>query len=243
MADILRQALRPRDQNRDQDPRSRERREASVQTPQLQTASPSPPISKPTADRDLKSAGTETGGRDPAPEKKKRLPKGVVLGKDGKPCRSCTSVAAWAAMSRSSTSSQNTTTTTSATPSTASATSTPLPPSDCPPDVDTLGNHTWTLLHSLPAAYPPDPSPAQQSDMRSFLDLFARLYPCWVCAEDFQDWMKRRGNEPRVESQEVLGRWMCEAHNEVNRKLGKREFDCERWRERWKDGWKDGRCG
>lgn len=27
--------------------------------------------------------------------------------------------------------------------------------------------------------------------------------------------MGRRGNEPRVEGREGLGRWLCEAHNEV----------------------------
>jgi mitochondrial FAD-linked sulfhydryl oxidase len=35
---------------------------------------------------------------------------------------------------------------------------------------------------------------------------------------------------------------MCQAHNEVNRKLGKSEFDCGLWKERWRDGWRDGRC-
>lgn len=54
--------------------------------------------------------------------------------------------------------------------------------------------------------------------------------------------MGTRGNEPRVEGREGLGRWMCEAHNEVNRKLGKREFECARWEERWRSGWRDGRC-
>lgn len=46
-----------------------------------------------------------------------------------------------------------------------------------------------------------------------------------------------------LKSQERFGRWMCRAHNAVNVKLGKEEFDCEFWRERWKDGWGDGRCG
>ena len=54
--------------------------------------------------------------------------------------------------------------------------------------------------------------------------------------------MGRNGNEPRVEGRDALGRWMCEAHNDVNRKLGKREFDCSRWEERWRTGWKDGSC-
>jgi FAD-linked sulfhydryl oxidase len=72
------------------------------------------------------------------------------------------------------------------------------------------------------------------------MSLFSKLYPCWVCAEDFQDFMEK--NKVRTESRREFGMWMCEAHNEVNRKLGKKEFDCDRWEERWRTGWKDGRC-
>lgn len=123
-----------------------------------------------------------------------------------------------------------------------SASTASLDPPDCPPDVEELGRGAWTLLHSMSASYPPRASPTQQSEMRQFLGLFGKLYPCWVCAEDFQDWMSKKGNEPRVESRDRLGEWMCEAHNEVNRKLGKQEFDCGKWEERWRTGWKDGRC-
>jgi FAD-linked sulfhydryl oxidase len=76
--------------------------------------------------------------------------------------------------------------------------------------------------------------------MSTFLSLFAKLYPCWVCAEDFQAYMTRE--KVRVESRDDFGKWMCEAHNEVNRKLGKEEFDCAKWEERWRTGWRDGRC-
>ncbi|KAK3173310.1 hypothetical protein OEA41_006639 [Lepraria neglecta] len=165
---------------------------------------------------------------------KKAVPKGVVLGKDGKPCRSCTSFASWAAMTKKNTSEFPQTTTVHP-QSTA-------PPDDCPPDVEALGRSTWTFLHTLSASYPPHASPTQQSEMRQFLDLFSRLYPCWTCAEDFQEWMRSPGNEPRVSSRGEFGRWMCEAHNEVNRKLGKEVFECSRWEERWRTGWKDGRC-
>jgi FAD-linked sulfhydryl oxidase len=147
----------------------------------------------------------------------------------------------------STTSSASSSSTATASPSLSSAASSlsdlSAYPSDCPPDVDTLGNHTWTFLHSLSASYPERASPSQQSDMRSFLSLFAKLYPCWVCAEDFTTWMAQPGNQPRVQGQDEFGQWMCQAHNEVNRKLGKDEFDCARWKERWRDGWKDGRCG
>ena len=112
--------------------------------------------------------------------------------------------------------------------------------SECPPDVEALGRSSWTLLHSIAASYPETPSRGQQSDMVSFVKLFSKLYPCWVCAEDFQGYISK--HEPKVESRTSLGQWMCRAHNDVNVKLGKPTFDCGRWDERWRTGPKDGSC-
>ncbi|KAI4204617.1 MAG: hypothetical protein LQ350_000932 [Teloschistes chrysophthalmus] len=182
---------------------------------------------------------TEQQDGGEAPEK---YPKGVVLGKDGKPCRTCTSSADWAAMMKKAVGKDGSKTTTEKSTPPSVSTSSLDPPSECPPDVEELGRNTWTLLHTMSASYPSRASPTQQSEMRRFLGLFGRLYPCWVCAEDFQEWMTRKGNEPRLEGRDRFGRWMCEAHNEVNRKLGKQEFDCGKWEERWRTGWKDGRC-
>ena len=92
----------------------------------------------------------------------------------------------------------------------------------------------------MAATYPEHPSRAQQSDLLGFVALFARLYPCWSCAEDFQAHIQR--DKPRVGSRGEFGLWLCDAHNEVNRKLGKPVFDCSTWEQRWRDGWKDGRC-
>ncbi|KAK0714312.1 ERV/ALR sulfhydryl oxidase domain-containing protein [Apiosordaria backusii] len=160
------------------------------------------------------------------------LPKGVVLGKDGKPCRSCTAgadFAAWASQAKTMT---------------ALSTGKPLPVvkkrTDCPPDVVALGRSSWTLLHSIAATYPERPTPSEQSDVISFMKLFSKLYPCWVCAEDFQSYIERK--QIKAGSRDEFGNWLCEAHNEVNRKLGKKTFDCSRWLERWRDGWKDGSC-
>lgn len=114
----------------------------------------------------------------------------------------------------------------------------------CPPDVEELGRASWTLLHALTATYPPKPTPAHQAKTSTFIEMFSQLYPCWHCAEDFRTWIARPENDPTeaLKTQDGFGRWMCKAHNDVNKKLGKKEFDCNFWKERWKDGYGDGRC-
>ncbi|KAF2746824.1 hypothetical protein M011DRAFT_458859 [Sporormia fimetaria CBS 119925] len=172
----------------------------------------------------------------PAAAKPTKLPPGVVLGPDGKPCRSCSSGKAfknWSAMMKGGVA---TSAVVAAAPTAEST------PSDCPPDVEELGRSTWTLLHSITASYPEKPSPELQTDTRSFLNTFAKLYPCWWCAKDFQKYIQEERHAPRLSSRDEFGKWMCEAHNAVNVKLGKKEFDCSKWEERWRTGWKDGRC-
>ncbi|KAF2853679.1 mitochondrial FAD-linked sulfhydryl oxidase ERV1 [Plenodomus tracheiphilus IPT5] len=159
----------------------------------------------------------------------RKLSKGIVLGPDGKPCRTCNDVASLFAMSGKKPKSTTT-----------AAAAAPALPADCPPDVEALGRSSWTLLHSITATYPVKPTPQLQNETKGFLSTFGKLYPCWVCAEDFQSWMAK--NTPRVSSRSEFGTWMCEAHNAVNEKLGKETFDCNKWEERWRTGWKDGRC-
>ncbi|KAG6012418.1 hypothetical protein E4U43_007803 [Claviceps pusilla] len=173
-------------------------------------------------------------------EQSEKLPPGVVLGKDGKPCRSCTSFAAWKAMTRNKTTHAHDAKAHDNGPSVADVTQPSSNRPECPPDVETLGRGTWTLLHSIAASYPEMPSKSQQSDLLSFVKLFSKLYPCWSCATDFQNYLGKES--PRVQSRDEFGKWLCDAHNEVNRKLGKPQFNCLRWEERWRTGWKDGRC-
>lgn len=49
-------------------------------------------------------------------------------------------------------------------------------------------------------------------------------------------------NQPDTRTRVGLTQWLCRLHNEVNRKLGKPDFDCSVVDERWRDGWKDGSC-
>lgn len=104
-----------------------------------------------------------------------------------------------------------------------------------PPDVEKLGSSTWTLLHLIAATYPENPNNKEQADLKQFVKLFGNFYPCWFCAEDFRGYVKE--HEPDTSTQDTFGRWLCNAHNEVNVKLGKEKFDCDLWKKRWKDGW------
>lgn len=145
-------------------------------------------------------------------------------------CRTCSSLASFSAFGKGKTSGAP------------SATATTPARRECPADVEELGRSAWTVLHTMAATYPTTAKPAEQTQMSQFLSLFSHLYPCWVCADDFREWMADDKNKPRLGGRSEFGHWMCDAHNEVNRKLGKKEFDCRKWEERWKDGWKDGSC-
>lgn len=124
----------------------------------------------------------------------------------------------------------------------AAAPVTPAKLDECPADVETLGRHTWTFLHTAAAYYPEKPSQAHQSSMLGLLKSLPTLYPCGHCADALKTEMKSHPPEPAIQNRGTLSQWMCDIHNEVNGRLGKEIFDCSKTDERWRTGWKDGSC-
>ena len=110
----------------------------------------------------------------------------------------------------------------------------------CPADSVELGSATWKLLHTMSVNFPERPTESERRDMEQFVSLFGRLYPCRPCAEDFVEDVRRHPVD--TASGPRFARWLCGAHNRVNEKLGKEQFDCSKVYERWRDGWKDGSC-
>lgn len=114
-------------------------------------------------------------------------------------------------------------------------------PKPCPPDVNEIGNGTWTLLHTMSVYLPESKlSETQKSDAKTFMSILSRNYPCSHCAEDLRRDLKEI--PPKVETGKDFAEWMCQLHNKVNVKLGKKVFDCSQVYQRWKDGYPDRTC-
>lgn len=173
-----------------------------------------------------------------------KLPPGMVLGPDGKPCKICTVARNWRPYAKAQRGSPAKQAMPFAAGLTAASqyTETDSRSPDCPPDVEQLGRATWTFLHTTAAYYPEKPSVAQRAQMLNMLHSLPTLYPCSHCASHLNESIKI--NPPDVSSRIGLSRWLCNRHNEVNERLGKAIFDCsiEKTDERWKDGPSDGRC-
>ncbi|KAI0033904.1 ERV/ALR sulfhydryl oxidase domain-containing protein, partial [Vararia minispora EC-137] len=171
----------------------------------------------------------------------KPLPPGMVLGPDGKPCKICTAFRYWQPPTDSTGKpASKAASAASLAAAASSVTSSSDPRTNCPPDVEVLGRATWTFLHTTAAYYPDKPSPAQRANMLNLLHSLPTLYPCSHCANHLGECMK--SNPPDVTSRTGLSWWLCQRHNEVNERLGKKVFDCNKTDERWKNGPADGSC-
>jgi FAD-linked sulfhydryl oxidase len=76
------------------------------------------------------------------------------------------------------------------------------------------------------AKFPDKPTEDDSTALRSYIHLFARLYPCGDCARHFQMLLKKY--PPQVTSRSTAAVWACVVHNEVNKRLKKDIFDCSK---------------
>lgn len=87
-----------------------------------------------------------------------------------------------------------------------------------------LGRAAWKLLHTTMARFPDEPTQDESDALKSYMYLFARLYPCGECAEHFQGIL--REYPPQTSSRSSAAAWACFVHNQVNERKEKPIFDC-----------------
>ena len=58
---------------------------------------------------------------------------------------------------------------------------------DCPVERDVLGQHTWTLLHTLAAHIPDNPSRREQRELSQFVTTLSKFYPCQWCSDELKN--------------------------------------------------------
>ncbi|KAI1773884.1 ERV/ALR sulfhydryl oxidase domain-containing protein [Hypoxylon cercidicola] len=87
-----------------------------------------------------------------------------------------------------------------------------------------LGRSTWKFFHTMMARFPDKPTEDDSLALKTFIQLFARLYPCGDCARHFQKLLAQY--PPQVSSRNAAAGWACFVHNQVNERLHKPVFDC-----------------
>lgn len=81
-------------------------------------------------------------------------------------------------------------------------------------------------MHTMMARFPEKPTPDDSLALQTYIKLFARLYPCGECAAHFQTLLEKY--PPQTSSRNAAAGWACFVHNEVNTRLKKELFDCNK---------------
>ena len=91
-----------------------------------------------------------------------------------------------------------------------------------PPDRESLGRATWTLLHVLAENWAESPSREAVANATQFVSLLAQLYPCPVCGEHFRALLAEQ--PVNATTRDAFSSWAHAVHSTVNARLGKAPF-------------------
>ena len=97
-----------------------------------------------------------------------------------------------------------------------------------------LGIHTWKVLHSIAASYSNNPNKIEKKNFENFFYGLIYVYPS--NNNIFKEIIKEHPIENR--NREELVYYICDIHNILNKKLGKKKFNCRHAFDIW-----GGDCG
>lgn len=93
--------------------------------------------------------------------------------------------------------------------------------------LDKWGPCAWNTLHAFAHSSPKVLDEERRAQTRSMLYLFGLHLPCPKCSRHWMEYLQSHLTEEALGSREALVRFLNDAHNDVNRRLGKRVFTLE----------------
>ena len=97
--------------------------------------------------------------------------------------------------------------------------------------IDVWGPCAWNFLHAVSFSYPHSPKSSERQQMYEFVMSIGKVLPCKLCCTHFSEMMTKylvkQADSAPFDSRENLARFLVDAHNQVNRRLHKREYGFE----------------
>ena len=90
-------------------------------------------------------------------------------------------------------------------------------------DPNRWGPHLWFYLHTISFNFPDNPSHLEKTQYLDFYNSLGNTIPCEKCRNHYAAHLQN--NPPRLENKDSLIKWTIDLHNQVNKTLGKREWN------------------
>lgn len=87
------------------------------------------------------------------------------------------------------------------------------------------GTHAWHFMHFASFRFPEEPTMAQSAAAARWIKDLAHMLPCPTCAAHWTDYVS--SNPPGALNRRTLSRYVFDAHNSVNKRIGKRQISWE----------------
>ena len=87
------------------------------------------------------------------------------------------------------------------------------------------GPHGWKFMHYVSLGYPDKPSESDKMNYKQFYYSLQNILPCEKCAQNYKHNLLKYPIDNHLVNKDTLVKWVIDIHNQVNKELGKKEYD------------------
>ena len=91
------------------------------------------------------------------------------------------------------------------------------------------GAHAWSIMHHRASLYSTNPTDKEKTRMKSFLyeSMKGVAELCNDCRKHIREYLKQNPLGQALENKEKLSKYLCDFHNSVNLRTGKKTHNCD----------------